>query len=128
MDMTRYRETILEIVKTSEEHMTAEQIFFLLKERFPSVVMATVYNNLNYLYEQGYIRKISLEGQPERYDKNTRHDHLICRRCGRLADIMLTDLTAELEKQVGFPIDGYDLKIQYICPQCRKKTGRKTDR
>lgn len=126
--MTRYRETILEIVMISEEHMTAEQIFFLLKERFPSVVMATVYNNLNYLYEQGYIRKISLEGQPERYDKNTRHDHLICRRCGRLADIMLTDLTAELEKQVGFPIDGYDLKIQYICPQCRKKTGRKTDR
>lgn len=119
--MTRYRKSILEIIDTSEEHMTAEQIFFALKERFPSVVMATVYNNLNYLYEHGFIRKISLEGQPERYDKNTRHDHLICRHCGKLADITLADLTAELEEQVGFPIDSYDLKIQFLCPDCREK-------
>lgn len=119
--MTRYRKSILEMINTSADHLTAEQIFFALKERFPSVVMATVYNNLNYLYEQGYIRRISLEGQPERYDKNTRHDHLICRRCGKLADITLSDLTADLERQIGFPIDGYDLKIQYICPACREK-------
>lgn len=119
--MTRYRKSILEMINTSEDHLTAEQIFFALKERFPSVVMATVYNNLNYLYEQGYIRRIGLEGQPERYDKNTRHDHLICRRCGKLADITLSDLTADLERQIGFPIDGYDLKIQYICPACREK-------
>ena len=101
--------------------MTAEQIFLTLKRQYPSVVLATVYNNLNDLYQQGKIRKISVEGCPDRYDKNTRHDHLLCRRCGRLADVYLSDFTAELEQQMGFQIEGYDLKIQYLCPQCRRE-------
>ena len=115
----RYGEKILEIIRSSETHMTAEQVFFTLKQSCPSVVLATVYNNLNSLYQQGKIRKISVEGCPDRYDRNTRHDHLVCRRCGGLLDISLSDITAELERQTGFPIDGYDLKIQYLCPQCR---------
>ena len=92
-----------------------------LKKTYPSVVLATVYNNLNNLYKLGKIRKISIEGCPDRYDKTVRHDHLICRCCGKLSDIYLDDITSELEKQTGFPIDGYDLKVQYICPQCRCK-------
>ena len=115
----RYAEKILDIICASGEHMTAEQIFLTLKQSCPSVVLATVYNNLNSLYQQGKLRKISVEGYPDRYDKNTRHDHLVCRRCGRLLDLHLSDLTAQLEAQTGFPIDGYDLKIQSLCPQCR---------
>lgn len=83
------------------------------------MVLVTVYNNLNSLYQHEKIRKISVEGYPDRYDKNTRHDHLVCRRCGSLLDIHLSDMTAQLERQTGFPIEGYDLKIQYLCPQCR---------
>lgn len=117
----RYETSILEIIQNGEAHMTAEQVFFALKQKYPSVVLATVYNNLNSLYQQGKIRKISVEGHPDRYDKNTRHDHLLCRRCGALLDIHLSDLTAELERQMGFSIEGYDLKIQYLCPQCRRE-------
>lgn len=115
----RYEKSILDIINTEKTHMTAEQVFFALKQSYPSVVLATVYNNLNSLYQQGKIRKISVEGRPDRYDINTRHDHLVCRRCGGLLDIHLADLTADLEKQTGFSIEGYDLKIQYLCPQCR---------
>lgn len=117
----RYSESILEIINTSGQHLTAEQVFLALKERYPSVVLATVYNNLNSLYQQGKVRKISLEGCPDRYDRNTRHDHLVCRSCGALSDLYLSDITAQLEQQVGFVIDGYDLKIQYLCPACRAK-------
>ncbi len=117
----RYASCIFELIDQSHDHMTAEQIFFAIKEKYPAVVMATVYNNLNSLYEQGKIRKISMEGQPDRYDRNTRHDHLICRSCGKLSDITLSGLTAQLEQQVGFPIEAYDLRIQYICPECRRK-------
>ena len=105
----RYGQVILELINSSDSHMTAEQIFLTLKQTYPSVVLATVYNNLNDLHQQGKIRKISVEGYPDRFDKTARHDHLVCRRCGRLSDLYLSDLTAELEKQVGFVIDGYDL-------------------
>ncbi len=117
----RYENIILEIINNSNEHMTAEQLFFSLKSIYPSVVLATVYNNLNNLYKQGKIRKISIEGCPDRYDKIIRHDHLICRCCGKLSDIYLKDITSELERQTGFAIDDYDLKIQYTCPECRAK-------
>lgn len=122
----RYASSILEIVNGSNAHMTAEQIFFALKQSYPSVVLATVYNNLNSLCQQGKIRKISVEGCPDRYDKIVRHDHLICRRCGKLSDIYLSDLTQELEQQMGFSIEGYDLKIQYLCPQCRAQLEDQT--
>lgn len=123
----RYENSILEIITTGNSHMTAEQIFFTLKQTYPSVVLATVYNNLNSLLHQGKIRKISVEGQADRYDKNTRHDHLFCRQCGRLSDIYLSDLTADLERQTGLSIEGYDLKIQYLCPQCRAELGAISD-
>lgn len=59
--------------------MTAEQIFLELKKEEPKVVLATVYNNVNGLCREGRIRRISVEGQPDRYDKIQRHDHLVCR-------------------------------------------------
>ena len=115
----RYAESILEMIYKSDAHMTAEQVFLALKQQYPSVVLATVYNNLNSLYQQGKIRKISLEGYPDRYDKLIRHDHLFCRWCGKLSDIYLSDITGELERQIGFFFFLYDLKIQCFCPQCR---------
>lgn len=124
----RYESKILEIISSSHAHMTAEQVFFTLKQEYPGVVLATVYNNLNSLCQQGKIRKISVEGCPDRYDRNTRHDHLVCRRCGSLADIHLEDITAQLEQQTGFAIDGYDLRIQYLCPRCRAAQDSGQDR
>lgn len=117
----RYNKVILDIINNSDTHLTAEQVFFELKKEYPAVALATVYNNLNSLWQQGKIRKISVEGCTERYDKNTRHDHLVCRRCGKLSDIHLEDITEQLKKQVGFEIDGYDIKVQYLCPECRAK-------
>ena len=59
--MTKYAERILNIINESSEHMTAEQIFLILKKKEPKVVLATVYNNLNMLCDKELIRKISLE-------------------------------------------------------------------
>ncbi len=85
------------------------------------MVLATVYNNLNGLCREGKIRKISVEGQLDRYDKIQRHDHLVCRECGRLSDISFQDLTENLEAQLGEGILSYDLRVFYICPQCRER-------
>lgn len=101
--------------------MTAEQIYDLLKQRYPTVSRATVYNNLNKLCDLELIRRISVEGAVDRYDRIAKHDHLVCQKCGRLADITLEDLTAPLRDQIGEDFLYYDLKIFYICPACRKE-------
>lgn len=119
--MTKYATKILEIVNSSCEHMTTEQIYTALKRDCPRVVLATVYNNLNRLWEAGLVRKVSVEGMPDRYDRVRRHDHLVCKGCGRLLDVDLGDLTEQLQKRVQEPILAYDLKLLYLCGNCRKK-------
>lgn len=119
--MTRYARQILDLINQSKEHMTAEQLFLELKKTEPGVVQATVYNNLNTLCQGGLIRKISIEGATDRYDKIVRHDHLVCKRCGVLSDISFRDLTKGLEKQFGGEIVSYDLKVFYLCPKCREE-------
>lgn len=118
--MTAYAKQILEIINTAHTHLTAEQIYLALKETSSKVVLATVYNNLRTLHENQYIRKVSVEGYPDRYDTVIRHDHLVCKKCGQLSDIVLDDLTKKLEEETGEKIFSYDLKISYICPACKQ--------
>lgn len=119
--MTKYPKQILQTIQDSRDHMTAEEIFEQLQNTYPTVVRATVYNNLNRLWESGAIRKVVLEGQPDRYDRTERHDHLICKECGKLSDVTLADLTQQLEAQLGVPVLSYDLKLMYLCEACRAK-------
>lgn len=122
--MTKYEKDIFAIVNTSREHLTAEQIFHRLREIHPNVVLATVYNNLNRLLDEELIRRVSVEGMPDRYDCIEKHDHLVCRHCGRLADVSLKDITASLREQLGDNFFYYDLKVYYLCPECREKENR----
>lgn len=118
--MTKYEKQIYEIVNGSHDHMTAEQVFESLKKSFPAVSRATVYNNLNKLCEANLIRRVTLEGSADRYDRVKRHDHLICQKCGKLSDVTLEDLTSPLQKQLGTDFLYYDLKVYYLCDECRK--------
>lgn len=119
--MTGYARQILNLINASDTHMTAEGIFFELKKTQPKIVLATVYNNLNMLCRENLIRRIGVEGEADRFDKIKRHDHLVCKSCGRIADFDFGDLTADFEKQAGGKLLGYDLKVFYICDECKKK-------
>jgi len=121
--MTKYAQGILDIVNASRSHLTAEQIFFELKKAQPKVVLATVYNNLKALCGQKLVRRLCVEGSPDRYDRVQRHDHLVCQKCGRLSDMTFDDLTKGLERQLGENIVSYDLQVFYVCPECRRKNG-----
>ncbi len=124
--MTKYEKAVYDIVSTSHEHLTANQVYDRLKNSYPKVVPATVYNNLNKLWESGFIRKVSIEGMPDRYDSAQKHDHLVCQQCGRIMDISFADLTAPLRSQLGEDFLFYDLKVYYLCPECRSARERKT--
>ncbi|MBC8585992.1 Fur family transcriptional regulator [Youxingia wuxianensis] len=119
--MTKYEKKIYEIIGASQDHLNAEQIFEMLKQVYPTVVFATVYNNLNKLWKAGLVRKISLEGKPDRYDRIEKHDHLLCKQCGKLLDINLADLTEQLQQQIDIPLLSYDLRLIYLCDDCQRK-------
>lgn len=124
--MTKYGEEILEIILNSTQHPTAEQIFMEMKKRNSKIVQATVYNNLKSLAESGKVLRISEAGFPDRYDNTSRHDHMICRSCGNISDIFgLEDFTQVIEAQLGEKIESYDLRINHLCPKCKKEQNCK---
>ena len=60
---------------------------------------------------------------PDLYDKVIRHDHLICLKCGKISDINLEDLTLFFINKTNTNIISYDLKLNYICEDCQKKSN-----
>lgn len=119
--MTANAAKISEIIARSTEHLTAEGLHDRLKESGEKMSLATVYNSLNYLVSEGLVRKIPMDGEPDRYDKTIRHDHLICERCGAISDAMLDDYKDIFSKALGTSVEFYDLKLFWVCEKCRQK-------
>ena len=120
--MSKQKDAILNIILSSPVHLTAEEIFLECKRQNVSISIATVYRNLGILVEEEKIGKVSLPGQPDRYDKLlTSHFHAICDRCHQIEDIDLPDLTEFLEKQTGLRIHSYEVCVHHVCAACRKK-------
>ncbi len=124
--MTKQRELIMSILKQSDRHLTADEIFFLAKLKMPSIAMATIYNNLNAMNEAGIVNRLHIDGVADCFDKITEpHDHLLCDKCGKITDLHLPSLTETLEGHIGSHIEDYELTVHYICPECRNAPRRR---
>ena len=119
--MTKQRQLISEILREADNHPTAEQIYLEAKRRMPSIAMGTVYRNLGLMVDSGEIRRGVIANEPDHFDRTLApHHHMICARCGRVADVELADMRSYLEKCAGVNVVSYDLSIRYICPICRE--------
>ena len=96
--MAKYEKRIYDIVNSSHDHLTAEQVFEILQKDYPWVSRPTFYNNLKKMCGAKMIKRVSLEEHLDRYDRTEKHDHLVCQRCGKLSDVHFEDLTKALEK------------------------------
>ena len=117
--MVQKRAAVLQVLRESEGHLRPDEIFKRVKAYYPSMVLATVYNNLHALTEDGYIRHIKTPTGADFYDKTpTPHEHALCNACGKLIDADLGDLAAILRKSTDIPILSYDLILHTVCPDC----------
>src|SRR5262245_10321608 len=83
---TRAREVVLDVVRGTDSHPTAEQVHGLVRRRLPRVSLGTVYRNLRRLVETGLVKE--LPGPHARFDGNaTDHHHFTCTECGRIVDV-----------------------------------------
>ena len=123
--LTPQRNAVLQVIRESENHLTASEIFEAARKRLPSISYATVYNSLRYLKEAGLVNEISFGNGASRYDRETeRHDHAICTCCGKLVDFDF-DVTDELVRSAArrtrFKAESLHLTLRGLCPDCRSK-------
>ena len=120
--MTLQRRIILDVINSSCDHLTAEQIYMKAKDCLPSIALGTIYRNLGSLSESGEIMRISIPGEPDRYDRNPApHFHAKCECCGKIIDVHLPDLTEQLSEQTGLDVTSFNINLRYICSDCKKK-------
>lgn len=116
--MTGQRQLILDILRSSSGHMTADQIFVAARQVKPDIAVGTVYRNLKLLAEAGEIRHIPVAGSPDIYDKSVHpHEHMICDRCGEVYDIDVIDI-ASIERKHNIRVSSYELTIRGLCSEC----------
>lgn len=120
--MTPQRHAILSYLLDTMAHPTADEIYKALYDRFPSMSVATVYNNLKVFIEAGLVRELTYGDDSSRFDADmSEHYHAICLSCGKIADFEYPPLfQAEhaASDQTGFAVKGHRLEVYGTCSNC----------
>lgn len=124
--LTPQRIAICELLANSKEHPSARQIYELLKPRFPSLSLATVYNTLEVLTSLGVVHALGPAGDGQiHYDADTSpHVNLACTRCHQIVDLEsqhVQALEAEVSAHSGFKLIGANVMYYGLCPQCQQE-------
>ncbi|MEX1030934.1 MAG: Fur family transcriptional regulator [Paenibacillaceae bacterium] len=126
--LTPQRESTVRVLLEHEEaHLSAEDVYMLVKEKAPDIGLATVYRTLELLSELHVVEKLNFGDGVARYDlrnENHRHHHhhLICGKCNSVEEIMedwLIELEERLENEYKFQVLDHRLDFHGICRKCR---------
>ena len=122
-ELTSHRKTVLNVVQMSHDHPTARAVFERAQKKAPGVSFATVYNSLKYLSEQGLIRSVNFGEDYARYDGMLeRHDHLICRKCGKVDDFVKIEppkVGKDFSAPKGFKVEELTIQVVGLCEKCQ---------
>lgn len=119
----RKRDTILDYLRHTTAHPSAERIFTDLKEEIPDLAMGTVYRNLTLFKQQGLVSSVATVRGVERFDANTQpHVHFICRHCDAVIDLHQMQVPKELQSTaeacIGGQVEECQLSFTGFCREC----------
>ncbi len=130
LKVTNQRIHVLEVLSASpDKHLTAEEIYELVKVDNPEIGLATVYRTIQLLLELHLVDKINLDdgfvryeiGQMDSDEKKHHHHHLICLECGKVSSFE-DDLLEKLEDRIwdtaSFKVMDHEVKLYGYCNEC----------
>ena len=128
--MTPQRKEILKIfVEHSDmHHMSAEDVYSILRENESEIGLATVYRALDLLSKLGILVQVDFGDGCARYELNTadpkihHHHHLICVKCKKVIEFeedLLDELEETIAEESGFKILNHEVKFFGYCKDCR---------
>jgi len=122
---SKQRERILQLLRSTDRHPTADWLYGQLKKEFPHLSLGTVYRNLNILVEQDLVQKIHFGSTFDRFEANVNpHYHLVCEHCGSVQDFEMpiySDLNNRANRLTDFAIRRHRIEFFGICAKCKVK-------
>ena len=128
--LTPQREKIVEIlVENEDKHLSAEELYFILKEKTPDIGIATVYRTLDIFYELKILEKISFSNGVSKYHLRQSvdgqlHHHLICTNCNTIEKVsnpIFNKLIEYMKKEYAFEVQDNSLSFYGTCAKCKTK-------
>src|SRR5262245_26736282 len=123
---SRQRDAILEAIEDRGGHLTADQVYALVRHQLPKLSLGTVYRNLRILVAQGRVRALDSGGQFSLFEAaKAPHYHLICRGCNRVTDVeapvdrALTQRFRPAAVAQGFEVEDHRLELIGLCAECQ---------
>ena len=133
--MTPQRQIVLQIfLDHPGEHLSAEDVHDLLRDKRAEIGLATVYRTLELLSDLGILQKMEFGDGCSRYEVNdtdpTRHHHhhLICTKCGKVEEFdedLLESLEAIIKRKTGFVTTDHQVKFFGVCQECQDKEQKR---
>jgi len=123
LKLTPQRLEILKYLDGNKCHPSAEDIYKEIRNKFPMMSFATVYNTIETLKKRGELVELTIDPERRHYDPDTsHHHHLICKTCKKILDIH-SDFSINIpEEQKGtFEVLGNHIEFYGICPTCKTK-------
>jgi Fur family peroxide stress response transcriptional regulator len=122
--VTPQRLTICEIVLSSKEHPTADQVYGKAKKKHPTISLATVYQTLRLLSQIGLLQEMGFSDCVSRYDPDASpHINVICTKCGKIRDYKTDGVEkhwAHITRELGFKPIGQRIDVYTHCDYCTK--------
>ena len=124
------RDLILNTFLRQEGHVSADDLYDLVRHEEPGIGRATVYRTLQWMVGAGIARKVDFGEGRSRFEpayRHPRHFHLVCETCHRSSEFLSSDiemLVEEVAEARRFAVDRTVVQIFGTCEECR--TGIKT--
>ncbi|MBI5740991.1 MAG: transcriptional repressor [Nitrospirae bacterium] len=118
------KDILLTFLKT-EKHLSADELYALVKKKNPAIGIATVYRTLKLLCESGLSSELRLGSGAVRYEHfygHEHHDHLVCVKCGEFIEVVdpeIEKLQERLAAKEDFSLQGHKLLMYGICRKCK---------
>ncbi|WP_347862810.1 Fur family transcriptional regulator [Salimicrobium sp. PL1-032A] len=129
--LTPQREATVRVLLENEaDHLSAEDVYLLVKEKAPEIGLATVYRTLELLSELKVVDKINFGDGVSRYDLRKEgaehfHHHLVCTECGSVEEVeedLLEEVEKIVEKDWKFQVKDHRLTFHGVCRVCQEIT------
>lgn len=124
---TAIRLSVLDALEAAP-HAGVQDIVAAVRQALGSASRQAVYDALDQLRLAQLVRRIEPAGSPARYEIRVgdNHHHVVCRRCGRAADVDCAVGEApclEPAQAHGFRLDEAEVTFWGLCPECQEMDG-----
>ena len=126
--LTTQRRAVLDtLLANQDKHLSTEEIYSFVKQKYPEIGLATVYRTVLLFEEMGIVDRLNFDDGCSRFELSSEqekhhHHHLICEKCKRVFEVendLLTEIEEHIEEKYQFKVNNHNVMFYGVCKDCK---------